>query len=418
MTTVQVDSDLLVRKPPLLDETGHIIATELAKQTLLMEKSLNTSITRISDWIEVADLVKEGLAPEVFPLGTVLHTPWTDVRASSSTEWDFLWRVVAHGSATLRDGSTVPAMYLQSSLCLPFSFPFDEREAFYAAKDGLAAGTYHINSGAGYQQMAANTDYQFTIAAEVPAGGQLMFKSSTYSTAPAVVNVYHSAGASAAAEECAVTVGSEGTSLGTLATEPTDYVNNIHRHVLGSNRWSQSAARQFLNSTAAPGSWWAAQNGFDRPSAIAATSAGFLSGFAEDFVEALQPVLVKTALPYCDGGTSGGTQADETWDRVFLPSAEQLYWVCTWLGIPYSLEGDAWDYWKRVYGGASPATMGATHKEFCLGSMGAESTMRYVFERSAYRSYGSDVAYCYSTGNLNANYASYGYFCAPACCIC
>ncbi|MBQ9041596.1 MAG: RNA-directed DNA polymerase [Eggerthellaceae bacterium] len=41
--------------------------------------------------------------------------------------------------------------------------------------------------------------------------------------------------------------------------------------------------------------------------------------------------------------------------------------------------------------------------------------MRNVFERSANRSNGNNVAYCYSTGNLNNNNANNGNYCAPDC---
>lgn len=403
-----------VTAPIILDSTGHGIVAELGKLVLLKEKELNASVTSISDWGEVSSLVEEGAAVDAFPVGTILHTPWADVRPNVTTEWDFLWRVVHHGTVELRDGETVNAMYLQSKLCLPFATAYDVREAFYAAgSDGLAAGTYHINSGAGYQQMAANTDYQFTLTQDLPAGGQLIFKDSTYSVAPTTVQAFASGSATEATEECAVTVGSGGTSLGTLATNPTDTVNNIHRHVLGSNRWRDSDVRQWLNSSDA--SWYSPMSAFDRVPALS-TYSGFLSGFDSDFAAHVAEVRVDTALPYCDGGTASGTECDTTYDKVFLPSAEQLDWACTWLGVPYGLEGSVWDYWKRVYG-ATPASMGATHPEFRLASMGSESTMRYVFERSAYRFNGNHVAYCHASGGLSYSSALVGNFCAPACCI-
>lgn len=41
--------------------------------------------------------------------------------------------------------------------------------------------------------------------------------------------------------------------------------------------------------------------------------------------------------------------------------------------------------------------------------------MRNVFERSANRGNGNNVAYCNASGNLNSNNANNGYFCAPDC---
>ena len=106
---------------PVTDETNKALVAELGKLVLLKEKELNADITQISDWAEVSALVKEGVAGDVFPVGTILHTPWTDVRDGNDTEWDFLWRVVHHGMATLKDGEVVPAMYLQAKHCLPFA---------------------------------------------------------------------------------------------------------------------------------------------------------------------------------------------------------------------------------------------------------------------------------------------------------
>lgn len=405
-----------IKYHPATNEGQTAIAAELGKLVLLKERELNTSYTQITDWGEVSALVEDGAAVDVFPIGTILHAPWADVRAGNETEWDFLWRVVHHGTAVLRDGEVVPAMYLQSKLCLPFSVAFDAREAFYSAPaGGLAAGTYRINGGTGYQKMLANTDYEFTLTQDLPEGGQLYFKTSTYSDTPAVVCAFASGSATTSAEECAVTVGgSSGTLLGSLSTAYTANVNHIHRHVLGNNRWRDSDLRQFLNASGS--AWYAPRTPFDRPPTIAATSAGFLAGFEADFVDHLAQVAVKTALPNCDGGTSGGTEHDLTYDRVFLPSAEQLNWACTWLGVPYGLEGDPWQYWLRAYG-QTPATMAATHTEYCMASMGAESTMRYVFERSAYRGSGGTVASCYASGHLSNSYAYNGYYCAPACCI-
>lgn len=402
---------------PVTDETNKALVAELGKLVLLKEKELNADITQISDWAEVSALVKEGVAGDVFPVGTILHTPWTDVRDGNDTEWDFLWRVVHHGMATLKDGEVVPAMYLQAKHCLPFVTQFDEREAFYAAPaGGLAAGTYYINSGAGYQMMEPNTNYQFTLTQALPEGGQLIFKQSTYSTAPTTVSVYASGSATTATEECAVTVGNAGTLLGTLAVNPTATVNNIHRHVLGNNNFAKSALVQFLNSADAAGAWWQPKTPFDRPCTYAANTAGFLSGFEDDFVEHLAEALVKTAIPYCDGGTAQGTEATELFVKVFLPSAEQLDWVPTWYGIPYGLEGEVWEYWRRVYG-STPAAPGNTHTEFVMSAMGSETTMRSGFERSASRTNGASVASCYASGYVGRDYASYGYFAAPACCI-
>lgn len=407
-----LDDDFLMLDSP----TGGTRSYQVSK---LIASMAAAQAAVLDDWSQASALIHAGLGSVYFPIGSLVHTPWRDPRTGTDTEWDYLWRVAHHGTATLKSGEVVPALFLHSAYALPFATQYDADEAFYAAPaGGLPAGTYHIGGGTGYQKMLANTDYQFTLTQDLPAGGQLKFKASTYSTSPeaTVVCAYASPAATTATEECQVTVGSGGTSLGALVATRTDTVNHVHRHVLGNNRWAESGIRQFLNSDKAAASWWSAKNAFDRQPSYAQTTAGFLSGFDEGFVAHIGEVLVKTALPTCDGGTSGGTEHDETYDRVFLPSAEQLDWACTWLGVPYGLEGEAWDYWVRVYG-TTPATMGATHTEFCMSDLSTKSTLRGVFERSAYRGNGSSVAYCYASGYLHSHYANNGYVCAPACCI-
>lgn len=419
---------------PLGNDTGLLMlaaqqgaVAEIAKLVLLKEKELGANVTHISDWGEVSTLVKEELIGDVFPTGTTLHDTWTDTRTGQSTQFDYKWRCVDEKAVKVR-GITDPvnALWLHSRYTLPFATQFDEIEAFYAAPaGGLAAGTYSVTinpSSSAWGQTAANTVINFTLGTALEEGGQLAFSGSIYSTAPTSLQVksFASPTATSATETLDVSSGSAGTSLGTIGTsaiQASDTLNHMHRVGLGNNNYAQSALRQFLNSTATAGNWWTPQNKWDRPPAYAATTDGFLSGFSTDFIDHLAYVEVKTALPYCDGGTSGGTECTTLYDRVFLPSMEQLYWRCTDYGVPYGLEGTAWEYWKEVYGGATPAPMGQTFPIFAMGQLGAETTMRGVFERSASRGYGYNVTTCYASGTLTSGSASYGYYCAPACCI-
>ncbi|MBR3653184.1 MAG: hypothetical protein IKN60_04450 [Bacteroidales bacterium] len=418
---------------PLGEETGQKMlealkgqASELGKLVMLKEAEVGHGITTIADWGEVSALVSEDLAKDVFPLGTVLHEKWVDPRSTVSTEWDYGLRVVAHEQVNVRGREDVPGLTLHSKLALPFGTAFDASEAFYAAPEGgLAAGTYTVAFGntSAWGAVPANAQVSFTLTKDLPAGGQLCFSSSVYSTAPAACNVvsYATAGATEALETvaCSDEAAAGAVSLGTIpataaAYDPDGTLNHLHRIGLGSNRWKTSALRQWLNSAAAAGSWWTPQTKWDRPPAYASTTAGFLSAFSEDFVDHLAYREIKTALPYIDGGTSKGTECDTTHDRVWLPAAEQLYWNCEWLGVPYGLEGDAWEWWKEAYGGATPASMGVVHEEFRMASMDAPTTMRSVFERSAYRNNGNGVACCNAGGYLGSGTASNGYSCAPA----
>lgn len=102
------------------------------------------------------------------------------------------------------------------------------------------------------------------------------------------------------------------------ATEPGN--PDANRAQYGCNRWDWSAIRQWLNSAAAPGEWWTAQHEYDAAPAYAATLAGFMADFPADFLSAVAPARLVTALPNADGGGSV-----ETVDRFWLPSRTEIF---------------------------------------------------------------------------------------------
>lgn len=97
---------------------------------------------------------------------------------------------------------------------------------------------------------------------------------------------------------------------------------DANRAQYGCNRWDWSSIRQWLNSAAAPGEWWTAQHEYDAAPAYAATLAGFMADLPADFLSAVAPARLVTALPNADGG--GGV---ETVDRFWLPSRTEIFGV-------------------------------------------------------------------------------------------
>ena len=102
------------------------------------------------------------------------------------------------------------------------------------------------------------------------------------------------------------------------APEPENPDLNRSKH--GCNRWDWSAVRQWLNSAAAPGEWWTAQHEYDASPDYAATMAGFMADLPADFLSAVAPARLTTALPNADGGGSV-----ETVDRFWLPSRTEIF---------------------------------------------------------------------------------------------
>lgn len=95
---------------------------------------------------------------------------------------------------------------------------------------------------------------------------------------------------------------------------------DVNRAQYGCNRWDWSSIRQWLNSAAAPGEWWTAQHEYDAAPAYAATLAGFMADLPADFLSAVAPARLTTALSNADGGGSV-----ETVDRFWLPSRTEIF---------------------------------------------------------------------------------------------
>lgn len=95
---------------------------------------------------------------------------------------------------------------------------------------------------------------------------------------------------------------------------------DANRAQYGCNRWDWSSIRQWLNSAAAPGEWWTAQHEYDAAPAYAATLAGFMADLPADFLSAVAPARLTTALSNAYGGGSV-----ETVDRFWPPSRTEIF---------------------------------------------------------------------------------------------
>ena len=199
------------------------------------------------------------------------------------------------------------------------------------------------------------------------------------------------------------------------ATEPSNSDSNRKNH--GSNRYSQSAIRQWLNSDAAAGSWWTAQSGTDVAPDYAATLPGLLSCLPEGFVNRLQPVKVQTATANVDSNV-----VDTTYDKLWLPSKEELYSVVDTTNTSVNIsgvEGPYWEYWKTRMGTSSPAAdnNSSTNSKRLTYAVENPTSTSNVWLRSAYRSYSYIVWYLHYSGNLSNNYARNTLRAAPACAV-
>lgn len=399
--------------------TEATLATRMSEQTgqALLEKAteaasfldiLANGVTTKS-WLGMKKLIDAGIAEKQYPVGSQFFDKW---KKDANTEYTVPWDVV-HFNA-LGD------MLLKWHFATPDGIPFDEPEAiYYAGDDGLPAGQYYIPVGSAYGNgWAVGQNINFTLTEAMAAGDQLVINFATNNannpTAGRAWNVYAKGGTTS--KQSGTTSNSDaGTSLGTIgatsAQRPEGQLNAISRAVYGSGRWSQSAMRQWLNSEAAAGAWWTAQNPWDRPPAAAATLNGFLWGCSEDFLSVLEPVEVVTALNTVEGYD---TDRETTLDRIFLPSLQEMH-VNPQLA---NAEGEDWEYYIELAqeaGLPGKFAQSGTYPILITYSVAAQTSPVTVRFRSAFRGYAGSAWYVYSSGSVGTNGAYYAIRGCPAC---
>lgn len=410
--------------PILLNETGLLMLDEMKRQNgylaMIAEgkrSEIYSSMSQIAGIVRGNDLEHN---QQMFPIGDQIVMPWKDLddtaHNTDETAYQVAWNIVHHGLVELQDGRTVPGMFIQMDKCSAYGVQFSHQQAFLNCPEGLAAGTYHVSIGANWGTHAVSgKSYQFTLTQAVPAGGRLSGFEGMPDQAPANWRVKSWASPTAAnpIETVTLTEGSSGTGLGTMnsATRSETGLNCMQRVAYGSNRWSTSAIRQYLNALGQ--NWFASKEDFDiRPDQY--DKYGFMSGFSDEFLAAIKPVKVTTALNTVEGYAM---TTEDTFDTFFLPSLQQIN-VNPQLA---NVEGDTFEWWKQALGRSTFVGTGSSNifDAFKVPAINAASAQG-VRLRSASRGHAN------STWSLHASgYASYGYYGAsyavrfsPVCVIC
>ena len=375
-------------------------------------------------WREIQEVVRQGRAQDYFNIGDQLEVKWT----KGTTEYTLPFDVVSFDDV-IKEGETDPSpgMWLESHYAMD-GVQFDASEAIYVTDVALPAGTYNFTIGTNWgSNCVAGKVYQFTTTKEIPAGGQIMVgKNNDWYTwgAPDVdpanwrVHTFASSAATTPLDSnLELSEGSDGTALGSIAFN-TKYsqsgVNNLQRAAYGYSRWAMSAMRQYLNSADAKGVWWAPKNPFDRAPQQLATLDGFMSGFDNEFLQAIGKIKVTTALNTVSD-TDIGTSED-TYDKFFLASLEQEYIVPQAAGV----EGAYWPYWKDRLELDSPQAQGSagTNANHIRYGYDAKSSAQYCRLRSALRGYAYNAWSVYTSGGALGNNATNAHRGCPACVIC
>ena len=365
------------------------------------------TLTAVSTWADIRNAVRMGLGATLFPAGYEFTT------VDSDTGVSVVWAVRGHDHHTPANSRLAHSMTLEMKYVYSNAngsqkaVQYDAQEALYYAADGLSAGTYHFTV-ANQAWFAADNgkSFQFTLAESVPAGGQVVV-SATYNQtfAGKSVKTYASPSSTAVIETTTLAEGNGGTSLGTTNGEGN--INHLHRIVLGSNNYAQSAARQWLNSAAAAGSVWAPTNKFDRAPSWATTYNGFIHSLPADFLAVVEPAVIPcrtNSIFECaslDGTEFTVNQVYELKDKFFLLSRPEIYG--SWDSATYK-DGELLDYYEGL-------TNAERRKYDNVGSV------RYAWLRSPTPSFASDARIVGTDGSLSSNGAYNSSGVAPACII-
>ena len=273
-------------------------------------------------WEDIQEVTRRGIAPSVIEVGKT-YTFQRDGVDVTVACMGFIENG-RHGGLKIKNNNLKYGVIFQTLDCL-YSLQFDEREAFYYAPDGLAAGDYYFKLGQ-HTWFAADVgkNFYFHLSKAVPAGGQLVWKQGYDKTLEGGgIDVFDS-GNDFTANETVTMSSTEiagATNLGTINNAFTGNFNSCQRALLGNNRWKESAMRQHLNSDAVAGSVWTPQNHWDRPPSWRTSTKGFMNGLASSFLPYVAEVEVDTYRnTVCDGGGY-----DTTVDKFFLAGRMELY---------------------------------------------------------------------------------------------
>ena len=292
---------------------------------------------------------------------------------------------------------------------------FSQHQAIQVFNDGLAAGTYcytfgDTNGNKGI--MTKGTSFNFTLTKDIPSGGKIAGLRGYWDNDAPYTNlkmlVYDADGLTIL-ETVGIAEGEGGTNLGTLTNLGSETLNSLHRIAYGDNCWKRSAIRQYLNSDKPKGQWWTAQSKWDCAPNELNSRDGYLCGIDPALLAAIKPVKVQTYRnTLCYDDKANGNTPDITYDKVTLPSIEQMFITPQQAG-----EGEAQEYYVHLNGTGTKYAQWQTYPELRHYGVDNHNAAQFVRLRSANRSSGYHAWHVNSSGNVNNNNAANSWRFAP-----
>lgn len=357
------------------------------------------------DWGKLESIAHEGTFGKIFEIGQMFQDKWKD----GETEYSPVYQVNHVGNVELEDGEILENRpFLQWHYCTPFGVQFSHPRAFLRCPNGLQPGTYYFTIESSWgSNVSAGDIVCFTTTVEIPQGGRVAGCYQCADNPKSAWRIYtYGADGKTLLETITPTFSASGTNLGTMKHDTRNGdLNSCQEMGYGWNRWKTSALRQWLNSEAGVGAWWTAQDEWDIAPDQLASKPGFLNGMSEGFIKAIKKVKVVT---YTNTVNDGGT-ADITYDRVFIPSLEQMF-----INPQISGEGEYHSYWRRRAGQSTPLAQYGTYPNMITYKVDNHTSASAVRLRSAFRGFACYTWIVTSSGYVDGgSSASYASACAP-----
>ena len=340
------------------------------QNALLASIASNSGGIPIASWADVQRINRMGLAHKNFTIGDQFLATYNGVPTT--------FNLIGINKDTPADSRFKYSMTLQPQTLLGTG-QISASQAMYHAVSELPAGTYNV--------LISGVYYEFTTAITIPAGGVITFpwayNTEILTTKP---KTFSSQTNTTALETLTIIVGSGGTNLATI--------NDVNRCRYGSNRYIDSAARQFLNSTDAAFAW-VPKGLYDMPPSY--SGGGFLNRLDPELVAVLGAVKKNVARASFD--YEGSIKHDEFIDKVFLLSQVEMGYG--------RYDANSGDTLESVY----PFWDGASNADRIKGSPS------YWWVRSPLVGNAYSTRLVYTAGELGGNVATNAYSLAPACVI-
>ena len=358
-----------------------------------IEDYINTVAVPMT-WENIQNMIAKGYHKKVFKIGDKLTNTWLDPNASMKEYENPLRINHFQDGLELENGQLINGMWLQTQYAQLKGVQFSHQRALLRCPDGLVPGTYYFTfeSNLG-NNVKAGDIVCFTTTQQIPVGGRVSGCHGAPDQTKDKWKIYtHSADGKNIIETITPTFVASGVDLGIQKLNSRNgNLNSTQEMAYGWNRWKTSAIRQYLNSDKLKGEWWVAQDEWDIAPDQLSQIDGYLKGIDPELLAVIQPVKVTT---YANTVNDGGV-ADVTYDKVILPSLEQMY-----VAPQISGEGEAHQYYKELNGTDAPYKQYGTFPELITYAIENYSSAQYVRLRSANRGFAYDAWHVYASGSV------------------